>query len=75
MFSDTSRKEVTLDVVAVKLADNLEVLVAEAHAVNVGAIVVPHLAQLELHGHLVVQLADDIVVLSTFAKELQRRNA
>ena len=35
-----------------QLDDDLVVLVLEANPIHVGSIVVPHLAQLQLHGHL-----------------------
>ena len=39
-------------VIGGQLNDDLVVLVAEADALHVGAVVVPHLAQLQLHRHL-----------------------
>ena len=39
-------------IVGAQLNDDLVVLVAEAHALHVSAVVIPHLAELQLHGHL-----------------------
>lgn len=39
-------------VVSAQLDDDFVVLVAEAHALHVSAVVVPHLAELQLHAHL-----------------------
>ena len=60
--------------ITLELTHYLDIIVAQAKTINVGAVVVPHFAQLESHGDLVVELADEIVIKSHSASKLQCNN-